>query len=302
MAARRHGRREFLGILGLGAAAVISGCGVLGRARRAALASPEVLPPSTTTVVPSTTTTTSTTVATTTTTTPTSTTDSALGSGGSLPGIPDPHPGPPSVVFRAPTATNQIALTIDDGYCVECADDYVQFALRSGIRITFSPNGTYNEIWDPLAATLRPLIEAGQVQIANHTYNHRNLLKLGESEIVEQIERNEDWIEATFGITGRPWFRPPYGWHDERTDEVAGGVGYTQILMWSGSFGDSAVLTPDQLLAQAEKWLLPGTIMLGHANHPTVTTLFGQIEDLIAQRNLSPVTLDEMFGTSRAVG
>ena len=42
--------------------------------------------------------------------------------------------------------------------------------------------------------------------------------------------------------------------------------------------------------------------MLGHLNHPTVLSLFGQIQSLIAERNLDPVTLDEMFGTSRATG
>ena len=39
--------------------------------------------------------------------------------------------------------------------------------------------------------------------------------------------------------------------------------------------------------------------MLGHANHPTVLGLFDQIQQLIGQRGLTPVTLDEMFGTSR---
>ena len=42
--------------------------------------------------------------------------------------------------------------------------------------------------------------------------------------------------------------------------------------------------------------------MLGHANHPTVTHLYGQLVELIRTRNLTPVTLDEAFGTSRASG
>jgi hypothetical protein len=42
--------------------------------------------------------------------------------------------------------------------------------------------------------------------------------------------------------------------------------------------------------------------MLGHANHPTILSLFDQIQALIADRGLQPVTLDEMFGTSRAAG
>jgi hypothetical protein len=45
-----------------------------------------------------------------------------------------------------------------------------------------------------------------------------------------------------------------------------------------------------------------GAIVLGHANHPTVLGLFDQLQALITQRNLQPVTLDTMFDTSRADG
>lgn len=210
--------------------------------------------------------------------------------------------GRAKVYSHAPKQTQQIALTVDDGYCQPCAERYVQFAERSGIHITFSPNGVYRDIWVPLASTLWPLIEAGQVQIGNHTYNHSDLLRLSDQEIRKQIEKNDAWIETAFGCTARPWFRPPYGFHDERTDALAASLGYTNILMWSGSFGDSALLTPAQLMAQARRWLQPGTIMLGHANHMTVTQLFGQIEDLIAERNLEPVTLNEMFGLPVTTG
>lgn len=208
--------------------------------------------------------------------------------------------GRAKVYSHAPQQTQQIALTVDDGFCQPCAELYVQFASRSGIHITFSPNGVYRDIWVPLATTLWPLIEAGQVQIGNHTYNHSDLLRLSDQEIRKQIEKNDAWIETAFGCTARPWFRPPYGFHDERTDSLAASLGYPNILMWSGSFGDSALLTPAQLMAQARRWLQPGTIMLGHANHMTVTELFGQIEDLIAERNLEPVTLNEMFGLPAA--
>jgi peptidoglycan/xylan/chitin deacetylase (PgdA/CDA1 family) len=60
--------------------------------------------------------------------------------------IPPPHPGKPTTIFQAPGKTQQIALTIDDGYCIECAHAYVDFAQRTGIHITFSPNGTYGDL------------------------------------------------------------------------------------------------------------------------------------------------------------
>jgi peptidoglycan/xylan/chitin deacetylase (PgdA/CDA1 family) len=209
------------------------------------------------------------------------------------------------VVFSAPGgpgSTPQVALTIDDGYDPATVAHYVEFARLSGIPITFSPNGIYQRSWNQHAAALRPLIEAGQVQIGNHTYTHRNMLGLTDAALRTDIERNEEWIEQTFGITSRPWFRPPFGWHNARTDEVAGQLGYTRILMWEGSLGDARLLTPTVLLDQARQWLTGGRIVLGHANHPTVTHLYGQLLALIHQRGLRPVTLDTMFGTSRATG
>jgi hypothetical protein len=216
--------------------------------------------------------------------------------------VPPARPGPATTITKAPTAVDQIALTIDDGTCRECVDAYVNFALTSGVHISFSPNGSFDHLWDPHAPTLRPLIEAGQVQIANHTFNHPNLKELSDGKISEELERNDEWVRRVFGITTRPWYRPPYGYHNARVDGVAGGMGYTNVLMWNGSFGDARSLTPEVLMGEARKWIQPGTVMLGHANHPTIIGLFDEIQALIAERGLTPVTLDEMFGTSRRTG
>lgn len=224
---------------------------------------------------------------------------------GPLPPVPPPHPGRATIVHASPGgpgSSPQVALTIDDGYDPETVAGYVAFAERTGIPITFSPNGIYQRIWNAHATALRPLVEAGQVQIGNHTFTHKNLLTRGDDQIRADIERNDEWIQQAFGITSRPWFRPPFGKHNARTDAVAGQLGYTRILMWEGSFGDSRLLTPRVLMEQARQWLTAGRIVLGHANHPTVTHLFDQLLALIHQRRLTPVTLDTMFGTSRATG
>lgn len=194
-----------------------------------------------------------------------------------------------------PPGTNAIALTIDDGRSAECIDRYVAFAQRTGVALTFSPNGV-NPGWEAVAPRLRPLVEAGQVQIANHTWSHPSLVEVSDTRIRAEIERNEEWIQRTFGVTSRPWFRPPYGAHNARTDAIAGGLGYTKIVLWNGSFGDSELLRPDEVVALAERYMQAGTIMLGHANYLTITGLFDRVQLLLAQRGLRPVTLDEMFG------
>lgn len=217
---------------------------------------------------------------------------------------PSPVPGLPEVVRAVPTdlAPGAIALTIDDGFNPEVVAAYVEFAQTTGVHLTFNPNGMYGYAWEPHADVLRPLIAAGQVQIGNHTFHHPDIRKLSHHRFEQELESNDEWIRTTFGTTSRPWFRPPFGFRDEQTDARAGELGWTKILLWNGSFGDSAVLTEKVLLEQAQMYLRPGALMLGHANHPTVTHLYPHLLELIGTRGLSPLTLDEAFGTSRALG
>jgi len=281
-------RRAFIGLLGLGVAGVLSGCDITpDHSATAANRSRPSTPPATTPPARA---------------TPPPATPSPQPA--PTP-IPAPAPGPSQVIWQGPpsaAAARQVAITIDDGYCAECAQAYAALAQATGIHITFNPNGCYGQIWTPLATTLKPLIEAGQVQIGNHTFNHWWLTDLSDSQVIGQLEQNEEWIEQTYGITARPWWRPPYGAHDDRTDGLAASIGYTNVLMWNGSYGDSTLLRPRVLLALARRYLHPGVVMLGHANHPTVTRVFPQIGEIIAARGLHPVTLDEMFGTSRSTG
>ena len=67
--------------------------------------------------------------------------------------------------------------------------------------------------------------------------------------------------------------------------------------MWNGTLGDSRVLGPDELLGYARQWFAARAIIVGHANHPTVTTVYGQLLDLIAERQLQTVTLADVWAT-----
>jgi peptidoglycan/xylan/chitin deacetylase (PgdA/CDA1 family) len=271
---RRWGRRTFLGLLGVGFAVTACGTATSGAASTAPLARPAAgPPPPARDLVPP------------------------------LPlhpptvernGVLVLHGGPP-----ASAATRKLALTVDDGFCADCVAGYVQFVRRTGVHLTFSPNGRYARMWSPHAGTLRPLIEAGQIQLMNHTFNHPSLPGLPPGRVRAELERNEEWINRTFGTTTRPYYRPPFGRHSSEVDGVAAGLGFDRVVLWNGSYSDSKLIKPWFLMAQARKYLAPGAIVLGHANHPTVLGLFDQILDLIKQRALTPVTLDELFGTTR---
>jgi peptidoglycan-N-acetylglucosamine deacetylase len=61
---------------------------------------------------------------------------------------------------------------------------------------------------------------------------------------------------------------------------LAASLGYINVLMCHGSYGDSTPLKPRVLLTLPGGNLRPGAVMLGHGNHPTVTRLFAQIAEL----------------------
>ena len=78
--------------------------------------------------------------------------------------------------------------------------------------------------------------------LGNHTWSHPDLTTLGDREVAEEISRNRDFLRTTFGVRDSPFFRPPFGARDERTDRIAADVGHPTIAMWNGTLGDSRVL------------------------------------------------------------
>ena len=213
-------------------------------------------------------------------------------------GLPDlvPVPPPAGVVSGLPGGGSDIALTIDDGTSSEVVAAFVAFAAHSGVRLTFFPNGCYRS-WTDNAPALRPLVDAGQVAFGNHTWSHPDLTTLDDAQVAEEITRNQQFLRGTFGVRDTPFLRPPFGARNDRIDRIAADLGHPTIAMWNGTLDDSRVLTAEELLAAARQWFTARTIVVGHANHPTVTTLYGDLLALLSERGLRTVTLADVWAT-----
>jgi peptidoglycan/xylan/chitin deacetylase (PgdA/CDA1 family) len=211
-----------------------------------------------------------------------------------------PVPGPPlppvGVVHALPGAGSSLALTIDDGTNTEVVAAFIAFAVQTGTRLTLFPNGCYRS-WEDNAQALRPLVESGQVALGNHTWSHPDLTTLGDRQVAEEIGRNRDFLRSVFGVRDSPFFRPPFGARNERIDRIAADQGHPTVVMWNGTLGDSRVLTAAELMTAAREWFAAQRIVVGHANHATVTTVYGDLLALIAERGLRTVTLADVWPT-----
>jgi len=86
---------------------------------------------------------------------------------------------------------------------------------------------------------LRPLVDSGQVQLGNHTWDHPDLRSKSARDVASQLNRCETFLHTTFGVTAKPFVRPPYGFHTAQTDAAAAAEFGTMVL-WLGSLGDSS--------------------------------------------------------------
>ncbi|PXX65498.1 peptidoglycan/xylan/chitin deacetylase (PgdA/CDA1 family) [Nocardia tenerifensis] len=228
------------------------------------------------------------------------------GSAGGLPPLAPPPPlippppGGPKTPIPAATITalpgpgSGMALTVDDGASPEVVGAYIKFARDTGARFTFFVTAYYDS-WTIHRDALRPLADSGQIQLANHTWDHPDLTKLAAGAVASQLERAKTFLRNTFGVDGAPYYRPPFGRHNATVDKVAADLGYTVPTMWYGSLSDSGVITEEYLIECARKYFHPQTIIIGHANAPAVTHCYGQLVDIIKERNLSMVTLNDVL-------
>ncbi|MEN3318726.1 MAG: hypothetical protein V7643_2127 [Mycobacterium sp.] len=204
-----------------------------------------------------------------------------------------PLPGG-GALSRIPGEGDLLALTLDDGVSTDVVRLYTQFAKDTGIRLTYFVNGRYAS-WTDNRDLLRPLVEAGQVQLGNHTWSHPDLATLPKDQVVEQLRRNHQFLMRNYGVDARPYYRPPYGSHNPLVDAVAAELGYSMPTMWSGSLEDQNLIGEDDIVKMANKYFNAQAIVIGHLNHLPVTHVYGQLLDVLRSRNLRTVTLDDVF-------
>jgi len=201
---------------------------------------------------------------------------------------------PGGTLYGLPGHGNLMALTVDDGASSEVVAAYTELSRRTGMRLTFFVTKKYPS-WAENATAMRPLVESGQLQLGNHTVSHPDLTKLSTGAIQAELTGCGDFIRSTFGVEAAPYFRPPYGYLDAHVHAAARAIGYTQPVLWYGSLSDSARLTEAQVVQFAQTWFLAQHIVIGHANFDPVTHVFDQLMQLIRDRALQPVTLDDVF-------
>ena len=204
----------------------------------------------------------------------------------------------PKVLVELPSGHKKsIAWTIDDGVSSSAVAAFVKLARDQDLRLTFFVTSAY-ESWRKNAKLLRPLVQSGQIQLANHTKTHVDLTSVSDDRIRQELLECERFIKKVYGVDPKPYFRPPYGYYNDRVLRVAAEIGYTKPVMWFGVLADSASTRSYRILTHAKKWLVGGRIVIDHANSANTVADFSRILQILRARGLKTVTLNDVWPES----
>jgi peptidoglycan/xylan/chitin deacetylase (PgdA/CDA1 family) len=202
------------------------------------------------------------------------------------------HKGLAGEVSHVSGAGTKIALTFDAG-ASPVPTPAILDALRSaGVHVTFFLTGKWCERNEGLVRRIR----AEGHEIGNHTYSHKDLRKLSDEEIEQELRQTNDIVARITGSGCDPYFRPPYGGRDKRVLKVAADAGYNTVY-WAVDSWDAFKkgITADEIRSRVLDRAEGGDVVLLHCgSQPTAEALPGLIREL-KSRGCEIVTISELL-------
>jgi peptidoglycan/xylan/chitin deacetylase (PgdA/CDA1 family) len=103
----------------------------------------------------------------------------------------------------------------------------------------------------------------GRHELANHTYEHRDLARLGYDRCRDEIRRTSEAMQAAWGVAPT-LFRPPYGHLGGAAVLAAAELGLTTVLWSAQAREDLVAAHPDGIVEDLASLVRPGSIVLAH--------------------------------------
>ena len=171
-----------------------------------------------------------------------------------------------------------VSLSFDAAWGNEDTQMLIDILAKYGVRATFFVVGEWVYKYPE---SVKALHDAGH-EVMNHSDAHPHMAKLTAKQIIDEVNRCSDKIEAVTGV--RPTlFRCPYGEYDDNVIGTVNGMGLTTV-QWDTDSLDWKKLTAGEIYKRVSSKVQPGSIVLFHnAGLHTPEALPSIIEYLLAE-------------------
>lgn len=202
---------------------------------------------------------------------------------------------PIEIVPEGPVESDEqkvIALTFDDGPDKRYTPAILDILKEKGVKATFFVVGLQVS---KSPEVLERIVKEGH-EIGNHTYNHKDLSKLGKDAILKEINAGDKAIKDAVGFVP-VHFRAPYGAVSDTLKEILEKTG-RHMIGWNIDTRDWAGTSVADMQQMIRTEAKPGGIILMHSfggkhiEH-TVEALPGIIDDL-TEMGYTFASIDEL--------
>lgn len=177
-----------------------------------------------------------------------------------------------------------IALTFDDGPS-KYTPEILETLKNNNSSATFFVLG---QEADKYKGTIKLIMEEGS-EVGNHTYNHKDLTKLSDEEISDQIHKTEDLIYITSGNVSS-LVRPPYGASDAKLNEKIS----RPIIKWSVDTRDWQSRDAQKIIDHVLSHAKDGEIVLMHDIYKSTAEASKTFIPRLIEMGYQLVTISEM--------
>lgn len=185
-------------------------------------------------------------------------------------------------------AKPMVALTFDDGPSTPVTTRILNSLEANGGRATFFMVG--NRVPGTQAVVQR--MNALGCEVANHTYEHKYLTKVGDSGIRSQVGLTNQKIAEACGVTPT-LVRPPGGFYNQASLDTLGSMGMAAI-MWDIDTLDWKTRNAQNTINVVLNQVKDGDIVLMHDIYSTSADAAEVIIPELVNRGYQLVTVSEM--------
>lgn len=167
----------------------------------------------------------------------------------------------------------------------------IEILAEQNVKATFFLAGDW---CDNYPESARALAEAGH-EIGSHSNTHKDMAKLDQQGILDQISRSEEKITALCGKKPN-LFRMPSGSYNNLVIETLGQQGYYAI-QWDCDSIDYKNPTPTEMRDRVLKKLRPGSITLFHSGAKNTPAALPMIIEAARAQGYEFVPVSELIFT-----
>jgi peptidoglycan/xylan/chitin deacetylase (PgdA/CDA1 family) len=210
------------------------------------------------------------------------------------PAVPVRASGPKITYSQCHVDGPYVALTFDDGPHGANTPRLLDMLKQRKVKATFFVVGQCVAEYPEIA---KRIVEEGH-EIANHSWSHPQLTRLGEGTVSEQLGKTHDVVKQTTGVT-MTLLRPPYGaFTPNQAAWAYRRWGYRNIL-WDVDTLDWKIRNASHVQSYILGHTRPGSIILTHDIHKTTIDAMPSSIDGLLAKGFKLVTVSELLAMDR---